>query len=721
MSPMTRKDFLAAVPLLTTGAPATTTRKTRHFDLSVDARRLRLTHLPAGIILADAPYSSTFDLRDAAITAPDNRTILREALLYGCVRFRQEIRVASDAPWIEERISLVNTGSQPAALHGARCGFVLPLQLRNGAVQGPWADFKAVAVPYRREPSGDRTQYADYSLADVLTKPRTSQLRARTSFARNGNVYYSRVVGAGVSQETSPEYASEGWCLTDGKRGYLITKYCPTAMEFAILDRCPVDAEHCGLRWGGFGAYFGDPEPGFWLAPGATHEFGVTRLTAFEGGVTEGFYTFRREMESRGAGCPKDFDAPSHWNEIYDNKLWWLPRDGPFLPENKRKYYGLQDMREEAAKARDIGCQALYLDPGWDTSFASKIWDEPRLGKLSDFTAMLKRDYGLSLSLHTPLSGWCDPTSYPRAADRMDRNGQRIANRLCGASRQYLDETLARFDALARDGATFFMFDGTIWQGECWDPSHGHPVPMRRHDLVEATNRLARLVHARHPKVLIEMHDQLMGGCDLRYVPTYLGYGNSGLDTVWAFELMWDPMRDLVGGHSIALYYYNLAYSIPLYIHIDLRKDNDQALMLWWNISTCRHLGLGGTHADPAARQAQKQAMSHYRRLKPYFARGIFYGIDEQTHLHRHPTESSAVINCFNLDDRPVTRHLDLDPTRFGLNPNRRYTYPKEVQVAPYGHTLVEVRPVEAALGQATKRSWSPPRPAGPRASSSAV
>jgi hypothetical protein len=201
-------------------------------------------------------------------------------------------------------------------------------------------------------------------------------------------------------------------------------------------------------------------------------------------------------------------------------------------------------------------------------------------------------------------------------------------------------------------------------------------------------------VHARYPKVLIEMHDQLMGGCDLRYVPTYLGYGNGGLDTVWAFELMWDPMRDLVGGHSIALYYYNLAYSIPLYIHIDLRKDNDQALMLWWNISTCRHLGLGGTHADPAARQAQKQAMSHYRCLKPYFARGIFYGIDEQTHMHRHPTESSAVINCFNLDDRPATRRLDLDPARVGLDPNRRYTYPKEVQVAPYGHTLVEVRPV---------------------------
>ncbi len=31
---------------------------------------------------------------------------------------------------------------------------------------------------------------------------------------------------------------------------------------------------------------------------------------------------------------------------------------------------------------------------------------------------------------------------------------------------------------------------------------------------------------------------------------------------------------------------------------------------------------------------------------------------------HGHPVESSAVINCFNLDDRAVTRYLDLDPGR---------------------------------------------------------
>ena len=27
------------------------------------------------------------------------------------------------------------------------------------------------------------------------------------------------------------------------------------------------------------------------------------------------------------------------------------------------------------------------------------------------------------------------------------------------------------------DGAAYFMFDGTAYHGECWDPKHGHQVP----------------------------------------------------------------------------------------------------------------------------------------------------------------------------------------------------------------------------------------------------
>jgi len=298
--------------------------------------------------------------------------------------------------------------------------------------------------------------------------------------------------------------------------------------------------------------------------------------------------------------------------------------------------------------------------------------------------------------------------------DRMNPDGSRVEMSLCGASRQYVDESLARFLALARDGAIFFMFDGTAWAGECWDPHHGHPVPSRREDHVAATNRLACLVHSQYPGVLIEMHDQILGGTYFRYVPTYYGHGKCqfdgaanpthGFDTVWAFELMWDPMTDLVGGHSIALYYYNLAYSLPLYIHIDLRKDNAQCLMFWWNASTCRHLGIGGTHADPAVRKSQKEAMAAYRRLAPFFKSGRFYGLGETVHVHVHPSKSEAVINCFNLENKPASKRVEFAPSRYGLDLAKEYkaigatasrhneSYLLEVDVPAYGHSLIELR-----------------------------
>ena len=162
-------------------------------------------------------------------------------------------------------------------------------------------------------------------------------------------------------------------------------------------------------------------------------------------------------------------------------------------------------------------------------------------------------------------------------------------------------------------------------------------------------------------------------------------------------------MEDLTSGRSIALYYYNLAYSLPLYIHIDLRTDNKNALVFWWNASTCRHLGIGGTHPDEAVRRAQKEGMTNYRRLKPYYASGKFYGIDEQTHVHTDPEGKSAVINCFNLDEQPAEREIRFEPARLGLSTGATLkfsgadftrsgdAYVGRVSIPARGHTLVEV------------------------------
>ena len=674
---MTRKEFLR-VPAAPAAASFVQPRPGRRFEFRFDLRgglRVSLRDAVSGILLASGPYSYSFgapSLRQVS----SGETIALEGLAPGRIRVRHEFRFPGGKPWMEERLTLANEGSMPLLLPYGRCGFVLPVD------SGTWERFRFSAIPYRREPAGGPTQYADYTVEQVLRGPRFSRLRSNAAIDRYGSINVPICHRTGIIPVSFTEYASEGWCLTDGRRGFVITKYSQDGMEWAVLDRAPLDDGRAGLRWGGFAIFLGDPEHGARIEPGRSHTFGVTRLTAFDGGLTEGFYTFRAEMEERGHGCPAGFDPPAHWNELYDNKLWWTTANGgQDSAENRRRYYTLPAMQEEAAKAKDYHCEALYLDPGWDTNFASKIWDESRLGKLSDFSALLRRDYGLSLSLHTPLSGWCNPSSYPRECDILRADGSRAQNVLCAASRQYIDETVRRLDALARGGARFFMFDGTIYSGECYDPNHGHPIPAGREEHAAANNRMARLVHEAHPEVLIEMHDQLLGGTNLRHVPTYYGHGGKprGFDTVWAFELMWDPMTDLVGGHSIALYYYNLAYSLPLYIHIDLRKDNAQSLMLWWNISTCRHLGIGGSHADPAVRAAHQKTMATYRRLKPFFASGTFYGIDEVTHLHRHPALPGAVVNCFNLEAKAVERQVEVE--------GKRHT----VRIPGYGHTLLEL------------------------------
>jgi len=682
-----------------------------------DGLGAELVHLPSSLVLARGRYSYSFGSPSfgaaPVIREAEASSVILKGETEGGIELFHRFKLPADGNWMEEQLTIYNRAASVMALPFGRCGFVLPLSLGAGGVGGPLRDFKFVAVPYRREPNGNRTQYADYTISQVLTEPRRSQLRAAVPVAHWDKVVVPTIYDTGAIQTTYAFYASEGWVFTDGRRGFLISKYSQQGMEWALLDRVPAENNQVGLRWGGFGIYEGDPEHGAWIPPGQSYSFGATRITAFEGGLNEGFYAFRREMESRGHGCPEDFRPPVHWNELYDNKLWWLPDGAMDRPENRKTYYTLRDMKAEAAKAREIGCEALYLDPGWDTSFASKVWDDSRLGPLPDFTAMLRSDYGLSLSLHTPLSGWCDPSSYPRQTDRMNSDGSRVERSLCGASRQYLEETRSRLEALAQGGATFFMFDGTMCNGPCWDPDHGHQVPSGRQEHVEGTNLLARQIHERYPDVLIEMHDQMLGGTRLRYVPTYYGHGRSpvargvashGFDSIWAFELMWDPMTDLVGGHSIALYYFNLAYSLPLYIHIDLRKDNAQCLMFWWNASTCRHLGVGGTHADPAVQRAQHEAMATYRRLEAFFKRGTFYGLDEMAHLHVDPAHRGAVINCFNLEDHLVRRSLQFDLSQVALATTASYDvtggmarrggdhYEIEIEVPAYGHVLVELR-----------------------------
>ncbi len=204
------------------------------------------------------------------------------------------------------------------------------------------------------------------------------------------------------------------------------------------------------------------------------------------------------------------------------------------------------------------------------------------------------------------------------------------------------------------DGVVFLMFDGNWYQGGCTDPTHGHPVPFTKEDHVRANVELARRVHAEvSPTCSSRCTTCCWADAHPRNTPVYYKYGLPGsYDENWGFELMWDPLGDITSGKARSLYYYNLGCNVPIYLHIDLRSDTPGCAVLWWYASTCRHLGIGGTHKDPTVVAAQKAAMRTYRRWERFYKRGEFYGVNEDIHLHVLPEENTFLVNLFNLSSQ---------------------------------------------------------------------
>ncbi|GBC99144.1 hypothetical protein HRbin17_01665 [bacterium HR17] len=377
--------------------------------------------------------------------------------------------------------------------------------------------------------------------------------------------------------------------------------------------------------------------------------------------------------------------------------------------ERRQQFYRREHMEEEAKKAAELGYKALYLDSGWDTSLASSIWADDRLGKQKDFVKMLKERYGLSLALHTPLAGWCDVNAYPIEARRKSKDGQVLPS-LCSAAPAYLQTKAKRLLKLCEDGAVFLMFDGSAFTGECYYATHGHSLPLTRHEHCLVYLKLTQIVKCKFPKVLIELHAPIVAGVTVRYAPTYFLHSlPHSFDELWGYEFMWDPMDDLLSGRALSLYYVRLAYDIPIYLHIDLCKDNEHALIFWWYASTCQHLGVGGKHPAPKVWEAHKKAMRTYRRIKRFYTQGKLYELDETVHAHvlrdrKLKTRNSiAVLSIFKLATTEVEREIRFKPSDIGLPDNLRLhcigvPYHQKgsevtlwVRLPALGHQLVEV------------------------------
>jgi len=98
---------------------------------SESVNHTRLSHIPTGLLLADAAYSYSFgppEFRESSpSSAPEGFSLISlRGDLPGGLEILQEFRVSHHQPWLEEQITLWNHGSSSLDLSSWRCGFVLP-------------------------------------------------------------------------------------------------------------------------------------------------------------------------------------------------------------------------------------------------------------------------------------------------------------------------------------------------------------------------------------------------------------------------------------------------------------------------------------------------------------------------------------------------------------------------------------------------------------------
>ncbi len=633
------------------------TVKNAALELVIETREginpCRLTSRTKGVRYADGDYIWGFGegsprlVGQPKISTRDNGDKeIRLVGRSGDLEIEQRFLILENAPALEEQVTIRNLGATPLDTAAFACGF-------SRRVRGPqgWvadiAQQRFLAIPYKRDP--ETGEVCDWSLTDL---------------AEGMGWYYN---DWSKNKVMTPASVSEGWAWVNEAETLLILKYNPRAMEWSLVQPQP-DADGIVLRFGGAGrGKRGDPEEAAKLAPGAEFAFGVTRYEICPAQWKSAFYAFRRFMESKGHNTPADYNPPVHWNEYYDNNLF-AEGEAQDSPERRAEFYSLTILDEEIRKALELGCESLYLDPGWDTSFASSIWDAKRLGPQEEFVRRMREQHGFPIGMHTPLAGWSDIKAYPAVAKRQDAEGKTLES-LCSTAPAYLEEKAKRLIELGEKGAYFLMFDGSQFTGECWDKAHGHSLPLTRQEHCEAYRELLRRVKERCPQVTIELHDPISGGSKFRYTPTYFLHGGKyGFDELWGYEYMCTILDHLYSSRALSLYYVNLAYSLPIYLHIDLRSDNENALGFWWYASTCRHLGVGGRPKEEKVWNAHKQALQTYLRQKRFYTQGEFFGITETAHAHTLAGEGRCLLDCFNLADVEVEQVARFSLQEIGLS-----------------------------------------------------
>ena len=641
--------------------------------IRIDAETGHMWCPDKGIAFADSPYVyslrgrvSDREVAEAGLGAKTVTTNEDGIVVQGMfeelqIELTQRLRNTSDG--VEETIAFKNLGDESVTLSDIGLGFVADLDGRP--------TWRLCAIPFRVQLDGSRH---DYSGTDLI----------------EGN--FSNAI---YRDETRPEPAlveegrlrSEAWAWWADGLGLLVAKYNNADVELSVSAPL-MQKDRTALRFGGVGTcLYGEPSRGHSLAPGQSFSFGTTHYLLVEGEIENAFVRYRELLDRHGHGVPDDYDPPVNWNELYD--IGWFSSDR----EKLKAHYTRDALVREAEKARTCGCELLYLDPGWEVAEGTTLWDEDRLGTVESFAAVLQEDYGLGMGFRTILRCYRDHwdqrhvVQHPKAPKApVDWGGQNLWE-LCLCDPSFRDQKIERIADIAGHGSRFLMVDEMDWRGPCHDPEHGHDVPTTANDHVRAVYELCRELRRRCPELTIECHDPVWPWHTCIYAPTYFqqGFGNRGAyEENWGFEYMWNCLEDLHSGKALALYYYNLSCNIPLYLHITMAADNDNCLFFWWAASTVRHLGIGGKHGHPSVTPkslpkydperrfaAYKRQMTLYKQLKPYFTRGTFHGLRENTHLHTLPGRKGGVLLMFNVTevDQAIEARIDQRLLQTGGSP----------------------------------------------------
>ncbi|MEK7719895.1 MAG: hypothetical protein AAB347_09845, partial [Bacteroidota bacterium] len=462
-----------------------------------------------------------------------------------------------DKQYAEEHIVLHNPGNRRITLSEFEMGFPLNIEGKGDTIIHELANDRMVAVPFRHRPDYDKKGVIhDYSMTEILEQP---------GWEYRPNFYLSRLQNLYLQKPyiKSRHHFSDGWAWIHGNHSIGIFSFNQENLVYSVLS--PVKTpKGTLLRFGGacYLPIHSQPTALSRINPGDMVDFGVMRYQSVAGGFNEIAYSYRAMLDEKGCRFPDDYNPPIHWEQLYDMEGAW---------NNRIRNYIKARIEKEAVKGVEYSCEALYLDPGWDTKFGTFLWGEKWLGPRKEFVWEMQSKYGLKVSLHTPMPAWTSIKGWEMGPNCVSDwpVESRIAPpetlndtiwrgpEICMGSKSFIDEAEKRLLANCEDGVSFLMFDGCGWNGVCTDSTHGHIVPYLQEDHMRDCIELVKRVHAKYPDVLIELHDMLDG--EYRMTPIYYKYGLPlSFDETWGFELMWNPMEDLKQGRGLAMYYYNL-------------------------------------------------------------------------------------------------------------------------------------------------------------------